>query len=440
MPIVIKAPQRQYAQNPIGDAMEGYWSRAMAMENQQNNGMKDMLGLAGMGMQLQDRKLGMEKEANQETNRTQFYEQLAAANPQDIKSAYNFAINAMGLSPEEASRYLGNASQYFDTQDAMRSRRVSESRQWATANKPQLVQGQDEYGRPVYYEYGNGSLKALEAPQRGEQSASTSLTQEKMPQGNEKTPIQALLNSVGLDLSKIYSDNAAQPSHNQGVVPGMVVDASGVPTQVPSDIPWGKQEKLFVNGKEYYGQSSKNGQFFKVGGEVPTKRNADPALTQANAAQLKKDQEISEAALNFMGQAETAMQALDGVNTGPMFGIEKGARQVGQYLGIGDQQTLANMETLDSSMEYIRLNLSEFMKGAISEKEQEIMRRAAGSTSLSPQGLREVLQTAYNIRKRQYDDATARRKYYEDNGTFYGYEPQRYSSQFPLPAGFEVIQ
>lgn len=186
------------------------------------------------------------------------------------------------------------------------------------------------------------------------------------------------------------------------------------------------------------------------------KPDRDPAITQANAAQLKKDQEAMESALNVMGQIDTALNSLgrkvgeDGtttynVNVGKMFGPEKTARQIGQYFGVGDSDTLKNMEALESSLEYIRLNLSEFMKGAISEREQEIMKRAAGSADLSPEGLFEVLSTAKTIRQRQYEDLAGRREYYENNGTFSGYNPKRASppqqqDAFAPPQGFKVIQ
>lgn len=177
----------------------------------------------------------------------------------------------------------------------------------------------------------------------------------------------------------------------------------------------------------------------------------DRAMVQANAAQLKKDQDAMESTLNVMGQLDTALGNLGGgVSTGPLFGLEKTARQVGNVFGIGDPETVKKMESLESSLEYIRLNLSEFMKGAISEKEQEIMKRAAGSSSLTPEGLKEVLETAKGIQERKYRDLEGRREWYEEHGTFSGYKPSRLNrgassgakaqpSAPELPAGFQVL-
>lgn len=153
------------------------------------------------------------------------------------------------------------------------------------------------------------------------------------------------------------------------------------------------------------------------------KRTSDPALNQANAKQLKDDQDIVSGSQKNIDIIDNALSALDnGVATGPTFGAEKLARQFGSVVGIGDENALMDMEAIDSSLEFLRLNAAQYMKGAISDNEQEILRRAAGGSNLSPQGLREVLTTMKAIDERSMNRALDRRHYYEQTGSFSGWQ------------------
>ena len=109
---------------------------------------------------------------------------------------------------------------------------------------------------------------------------------------------------------------APQQSANT-LSPGTVVDGSGKMVQLPDNVPWGKQEKQYVNGVEYYGARTPNGVYFKVGGPVP--------LTPAE----KKDQRTVEkmdkmdAAAKQSGQNVLGMiqQARGLVGQGNAYGV-----------------------------------------------------------------------------------------------------------------------
>lgn len=93
---------------------------------------------------------------------------------------------------------------------------------------------------------------------------------------------------------------APQQSANT-LSPGTVVDGSGKMVQLPDNVPWGKQEKQYVNGVEYYGARTPNGVYFKVGGPVP--------LTPAE----KKDQRTVEKMDNMDAAAKQSGQNVLGM-------------------------------------------------------------------------------------------------------------------------------
>ncbi len=146
--------------------------------------------------------------------------------------------------------------------------------------------------------------------------------------------------------------------------------------------------------------------------------------------QLGEVRESMGAAARNITDYDTALGLLNrGVGTGYFFGPMKKAREIGAPFGLGDQQTLADMQALDSTMERIRLKMSEYMKGAVSEYEQKIMQKAAGSTELTPAALSEVLTVARNIEQRNMANAVGRRDYFERHGTFSGYRSPEKSQQ-----------
>jgi len=85
------------------------------------------------------------------------------------------------------------------------------------------------------------------------------------------------------------------------LAPGTVVDGSGKMVQLPDNVPWGKQEKQYVNGVEYYGARTPNGVYFKVGGPVQ--------LTPAE----KKDQRTVEKMDNMDAAAKQSGQNVLGM-------------------------------------------------------------------------------------------------------------------------------
>ena len=97
--------------------------------------------------------------------------------------------------------------------------------------------------------------------------------------------------------NQLPAGSLAQPQPAASTLaPGTVVDGSGKPVKVPDNYAWGKQEKQYVNGVEYYGARTPNGVYFKVGGPVP--------LTPAE----KKDQRTVEKMDNMDAAAKQSGQ------------------------------------------------------------------------------------------------------------------------------------
>lgn len=102
--------------------------------------------------------------------------------------------------------------------------------------------------------------------------------------------------------NQLPAGSLAQPQPAASTLaPGTVVDGSGKPVQVPDNYAWGKQEKQYVNGVEYYGARTPNGVYFKVGGPVP--------LTAAE----KKDQRAVEKMDNMDAAAKQSGQNVLGM-------------------------------------------------------------------------------------------------------------------------------
>ena len=107
---------------------------------------------------------------------------------------------------------------------------------------------------------------------------------------------------------------AQTPQEPRPFAPGTVVDGSGQPVRVPANVPWGKQERQYVGGKEYYGQRTPNGAFFKIGGEVPqslAERKLEKDMLKAEKADEAKQDvniKIADAALR---SADESLNLLD---------------------------------------------------------------------------------------------------------------------------------
>lgn len=118
------------------------------------------------------------------------------------------------------------------------------------------------------------------------------------PQADTRPVSQLSLAELG-QRAGLLPATAQQASNS--LAPGTVVDGSGKMVQLPDNVPWGKQEKQYVNGVEYYGARTPNGVYFKVGGPVP--------LTPAE----KKDQRTVEKMDNMDAAAKQSGQNVLGM-------------------------------------------------------------------------------------------------------------------------------
>lgn len=114
----------------------------------------------------------------------------------------------------------------------------------------------------------------------------------KFPQGGQPQQVEAM------------PESPAQEAQIPTVfAPGTVVDGSGNPVQLPANVPWGKQEKQYVGGKEYYGTRTPNGLYFKIGGEVP--------LTTAERKEQKELEKIGRAESDAQVGASNVIDAIN---------------------------------------------------------------------------------------------------------------------------------
>lgn len=118
------------------------------------------------------------------------------------------------------------------------------------------------------------------------------------PQADTKPVSQLSLAELGQRAGVL---TGAPQQGASSLAPGTVVDGSGKMVQLPDNVPWGKQEKQYVNGVEYYGARTPNGVYFKVGGPVP--------LTPAE----KKDQRTVEKMDNMDAAAKQSGQNVLGM-------------------------------------------------------------------------------------------------------------------------------
>lgn len=144
-----------------------------------------------------------------------------------------------------------------------------------------------------------------QSPTDGMQGAMPMASANGQTQGATFTPQADTLPANQLSLAELGQragilPGAPQQSANT-LSPGTVVDGSGKMVQLPDNVPWGKQEKQYVNGVEYYGARTPNGVYFKVGGPVP--------LTPAE----KKDQRTVEKMDNMDAAAKQSGQNVLGM-------------------------------------------------------------------------------------------------------------------------------
>lgn len=246
----------------------------------------------------------------------------------------------------------------FDRQLAAQN--AAASRAAAAQNRGQLTTVKGPYGEdvPVIYNPVTQEIKPVQLPgmggmggwqpaspmspgvQQGLEMVFPNLAQGEQPQpeaaapqqppamarAHEADPLAASFDLMGVKFPQsqpqLQQPQAKPAQPIAALTPGTVVDGSGKPVQLPANAPWGKQEKQYIGGKEYYGTRTPNGLYFKVGGEVP------PTAAERKDLQAIEKGERAEAAArtganNVISSINTARQLVGRGNLGfmPVTGV-----------------------------------------------------------------------------------------------------------------------
>lgn len=168
----------------------------------------------------------------------------------------------------------------------------------------------------------------LPAPQANNSPATTDGMQGLTPMPSENRPSQGATSQPTAGLLSTSQPSMAELGQRAGVLPspaqqtantlapGTIVDGSGKTVHLPDNVPWGKQEKQYVNGVEYYGARTPNGVYFKIGGPVPltpTEKKDQRAVEKMD----KMDAAAKQSGQNVLGMIQ---QARDLVNQGNLYG------------------------------------------------------------------------------------------------------------------------
>ena len=200
------------------------------------------------------------------------------------------------------------------------------------------------------------------------------------------------------------AQGASQPI---GLTPGMVVDGSGQPVQVPAGIPWGKQEKQYIGGKEYYGTRTPNGVYFKIGGEVPPTPQ-EQKLARENA---KIDKAAQTEKASFLNNYTTANNAFGDIERALSGGVPTGlvGRGGAMIPGTSAYDLNQSLETLKALVMVDTLGQLKAASptgasgfGALSDTEGRRIAAMKGSLDIG-QNPTQLLRNVRNI-KREYDN------------------------------------
>ncbi len=243
--------------------------------------------------------------------------------------------------------------------------------------------------------------------------------------------------------------------------PGTVVDGSGKIVQLPDNVPWGKQEKQYVNGVEYYGARTPNGVYFKIGGAVPptAAERKDMQAVEKNAkaekASVSGGMTIADAALRSADESLKLLDEYGGRATGAAAQSWLGEGTMGRKLGFGQgmadlHRAMQPMQTA-SMMEMIKEMKDQSPSGAlnmrITQLEAVMLSGILGSLELdqNPDQLRKNILAHKEIYQQTMQAMTDLAK--EKGYPVPGYIADRYGmgQQQPggtsaqLPAGFRLV-
>ena len=253
----------------------------------------------------------------------------------------------------------------------------------------------------------------------------------------------------------------AQQAANS-LAPGTVVDGSGKMVQLPDNVPWGKQEKQYINGVEYYGVRTPNGVYFKIGGPVPptaTERKDMQAVeknAKAEKASVSGGMTIADAALRSADESLKLLDEYGGRATGAAAQSWLGEGTMGRKLGFGQgmadlHRAMQPMQTA-SMMEMIKEMKDQSPSGAlnmrITQLEAVMLSGILGSLELdqNPDQLRKNILAHKEIYQQTMQAMTdlAKEKGYPVPGYIAdrygaGQQQQPGGTSAQLPAGFRLV-
>lgn len=223
------------------------------------------------------------------------------------------------------------------------------------------------------------------------------------------------------------------PTQPTAFAPGTVVDGSGNPVQLPANVPWGKQEKQYVGGKEYYGTRTPNGLYFKIGGEVP--------LTTAERKEQKELEKIGRAESDAQVGASNVIDAINKARAlagRGNFGFMPvtGAGSILNWIpGTTGRDLEGQLDTIKANMGFDKLQQMRANSptggalGAVSDFENKMLQATIANleTSQSHEQFMENLQRVEDTYNRIV------------HGPDYRKQPQANGAAAQLPPGFRLV-
>ena len=325
---------------------------------------------------------------------------------QDFGSMYDNGVRAGLLKPLPSTSGFGGG---VDTPSSMPLASSYSAEQGATFT-PQVTLGASKPANPMY-----------ELGQRAGIFPQTPLVKPEAPQysDNTQTPQQP----------------AAQPQQpiSNTLEPGTVVDGSGKPVQVPDNYAWGKQEKQYVNGVEYYGARTPNGVYFKIGGPVP------PTAAERKEQKNVEKMESMDAAAKQSGQnvLDMIQQARTLVGRGNLYGVADNTG-LGSWLnwipGTNGRDLEATLDTIKVNMGFDKLQQMRATSptgaalGPVSDSENKMLQSVIASLATS-QSKEQFLANLQRV------EDTYNRIVHGPN--YRGQQPGGASAQ--LPPGFRLV-
>lgn len=426
MPIVIQRRRDPSGYEMLGQGMQQavdrYIQGGLQMAQQQDANARAMASLGIAGAQLQRQAREDARMQQKEAARAKVAEALPGISLEG-KGALQQLMPYMVDAPDIVGPMMNQIQAQRNFERQMAAQNAAQARQERMMNKPQLIQSTDQYGRPAYMQYfPDGRIVPLQMPGQagaaspqvdaslraelgqptpalpslGGEATSQPVPQAGALQEETQAPSRDALVAQGLGLTTAPAMATTRAGvqtgvpQSQALTPGTVLGPDDQPAQVPAGIPWGKQEKRMIGGKEYYGQPA--GRYFKVGGEVPAS-----ALERKAEQELKKEelrggqkQRGAEVVLKNIEEARKLAQQ------GSMFGIVPNIG-LGSYMnwvpGTAGHDLERALETIKANIGFDKLQEMRAASptggalGAVSDFENKLLQSTLSNlaTSQSPE-------------------------------------------------------